>query len=62
MGRAEMPSLDPRLARYTNWAESRGVAIDGVEAIEIEGRGLGIVANRAIKVSSIRRFKLNCTG
>ena len=47
-----MTSPDPQHARFTSWARSRGVVINGVEAAQIEGRGLGIVATRKIKVSS----------
>lgn len=36
---------------FTEWAEGRGVKINGVAAHKFAGRGLGIIAKEKIEVS-----------
>ena len=40
----------PQLGHIITWARSQGVQIDGVEPVQIKGRGMGIRAQRNIKV------------
>jgi len=35
--------------RFTQWAKDRGVEINGVQAAQIPGRGLGLLTTRALK-------------
>lgn len=49
-------ALDPgeNHTRFIEWAESKGVEIDGIAPARFVGRGMGIVAAKDIKVSSSR--------
>ena len=43
---------------FVAWAKTQGVKIDGVKPAEIQGRGLGIVAQRRIEVQTILALDL----
>lgn len=37
-------------ACFREWAEGRGVRIDGLRVVKLPGKGIGIVATRKLKV------------
>ncbi len=40
-----------KIIELIDWAEKRGVQLDGIEPALLPGRGIGIVASRRIEVS-----------
>jgi len=53
MKNANAPSrlpLDPKHSNFIKWAEEQGIEVNGIEPANLEGRGTGIVASRALKV------------
>lgn len=47
--------------KFTEWAKGRGVKINGIRPHKFEGRGLGIIAERDLKVRGTLRFiTLSC--
>ena len=47
----EMPDIFKDLLR---WAKERGIEVNGIEPRQIPGRGVGVVATRALKVTKSR--------
>jgi len=48
MSQAPAPTADKH-AKFTQWAKDRGVEINGVQAAQIPGRGLGLLTTRPLK-------------
>jgi len=42
--------LDPKHSEFMKWVKEQGIEVNGIEPANLEGRGTGIVATRALKV------------
>ena len=50
---SQIQPAEPHHEQFVEWAKNSGVEINGVGPAKILGRGLGIVAERAIEVHDL---------
>jgi hypothetical protein len=48
-----MIAMHQKHEAFTGWAEEQGVVINGVAPAEVDGKGVGIVATKRLKVSFV---------
>lgn len=48
-------NIDDKHLRFKDWAMSAGVIMNGIAPAKFPGRGMGMVATKAIDVSDVRR-------
>jgi hypothetical protein len=47
-----MTVLDQKHTEFKAWAEEKGVKISGLSVAKLPGKGIGVVANRKLKVTN----------